>query len=254
MLGNRNLTQILGAVAVGRNYTALINMARYYPKFWQNTIRYLTASGEYPSEIQIRTPKGIISPTLYSSHDLLTANEIFCRNDYFAEQRDRIILDIGSNIGISALYFLTRNNDAKCYLYEPDERNVSRLRKNLAGFEGRYTLVQKAVAAEAGQVEFGIESTGRYGGIGIKTDQSIVVDCLAINDVLAATLEKERIIDVFKLDTEGIEIDTVTAIKPEHLRRIRKIFIEGIPDRGWLADLFSKKQYGSVCQLTNKHL
>jgi FkbM family methyltransferase len=254
MLGNRPVTQILGAIFVGRNYTALYNMARFYPKFWQNTIRYLTATGRYPSEIQIRTPDGIISPMLYSPHDLLTANEIFCRLDYFADENDRIILDIGSNIGISALYFLTRNKEAKCYLYEPDERNVARLRKNLAGFEARYSLVQKAVAAEAGQFEFGIEETGRYGGIGIKTDRSIIVDCLAINDVLATILAKEPIIDIFKLDTEGIEIKTVSAIQPEHLRRIRKIFIEGIPEPGWLADLFEQKQYGSVCQLTNRHI
>jgi FkbM family methyltransferase len=252
LLGNRNMKQILGAVLGKQHYIALINMARNYPEFWQNIFRYLTGSGQYPYKIFIRTPEGIISPTLYSHHDLLTVNEIFCRCDYFANKNDKIIVDFGSNIGISALYFLTRSKESKCYLYEPYERNIVKLRKNLTGFDERYILAEKAVSNEVGKVEFGIEPTGRYGGIGIKTGQIITVDCLDVNNVLAEILEKEQIIDILKIDTEGVEIRTVEAIKHELAKRIRKVYIEAHPERSLQATLFWQKQSGSVCQLIRK--
>ena len=69
-----------------------------------------------------------------------TVNEVFCRQDYGADASIRAVVDVGSNIGISALYFLTRSPDCRAWLYEPVPRNVERLRGNLAGYEDRYAL------------------------------------------------------------------------------------------------------------------
>ena len=168
MLGNRGMKQILRAVFGKQHYIALINMAKNYQDFLENTARYLTGIGSYPYDIKIGTPTGIIEPRLYTHHDILTVNEIFCRLDYLADESIKTVVDVGSNIGISALYFLSRNNESKCYLYEPDKRNTEKLKKNLFGFSKRYSLCEKAISHESGQLEMGIEATGRYGGIGIK--------------------------------------------------------------------------------------
>lgn len=40
---------------------------------------------------------------------MMTFNEIFLRMDYFLPEDARTVLDLGSNKGISALYFLTRH-------------------------------------------------------------------------------------------------------------------------------------------------
>ena len=133
MLGNRRLNQVLKAFVGWQHYIALVNMYRHYPEPRDNVLRYLTGSGHYPYSIKVKTPAGMNRPTLYSHHDLLTVNEIFCRLDYFASDDIKTIVDLGSNIGISALYFLTRNTASQCYLYEPDPRNVEKLRKNLLG-------------------------------------------------------------------------------------------------------------------------
>lgn len=252
MLGNRDFWQIIKAVFQRHHYVALFNMVKNYPDFMDNFNRYLTGSGKYPYNIKVRTPIGVIAPRIYSHHDILTVNEIFCRCDYFADKTIRTVVDIGSNIGISAMYFLTRNRDAVCYLYEPDARNTEKLRNNLVGFEERYHLVQAAVSCEKGKVDFGVEPTGRYGGIGVKTDITIIVDCLNINDVIGEVLEEVELIDVLKIDTEGMEIKTVEAIKPELARRINKIYAEACPTRDLHPDLFSQLQYGTVCQWTNK--
>jgi FkbM family methyltransferase len=254
MLGNRSLNQILKAIAGRQHYIALWNMIKYYPDFLSNFKRYLTASGHYPYQTGIKSPIGTINPTLYSYHDLLTVNEIFCRLDYLADTDVSVVVDIGSNIGISALYFLTRNETSRCYLYEPDPKNIEKLKKNLSGYEQRFRLTEVAISDESGVVEFGIEPTGRYGGIGVQTTESIQVKCLNINDILDKITAKESVIDILKIDTEGIEVKTVQAISRENLQHIKKIYLEARPASFLHPDVFTQKQYGSVCQLTKKIL
>jgi FkbM family methyltransferase len=162
-------------------------------------------------------------------------------------------VDIGSNIGISALFFLTRNDHSRCHLYEPVPENVKRLRDNLAGFEDRYDLHEAAVADRAGRVEFGVEPTGRYGGIGINYERSIEVDCLEINRVLEDVLEREGEIDLLKLDIEGMELLTVRAIRPELLRRIGIVYFECEAEPGDIGgEGFERSYANSTCALRNR--
>lgn len=225
-VGGRSLKQIAGALTERRHYHALRKMTLQYPRFPEMLGRYLLGTGRYPFEAAVRTPLGTVTPTLYSRHDVLTVNEIFCREDYRAGPETLVVVDLGSNIGLSALYFLTRSPETRCYLYEPVPENLDRLERNLAAFRPRYELSTSAVGAEAGTVEFGVEETGRYGGIGVATGATIRVDCLAINDVLARVLEKEGHIDILKIDTEGVEEPTLRAIDRKHLARIRTIYAE----------------------------
>ena len=254
MFGNRRIGRICAAPFQLRHYRALCNMACVCGNFVGNMRRYLTERGEYPYDLNLRTPIGRMPIRLYNPHDLLTLNEIFCRVDYPADRNTRVVVDLGSNIGISALYFLTRNLECFCYLFEPDIRNVAKLKKTLEGMESRYALTEKAVSHVAGQVEFGIESTGRYGGIGAKTGQSVSVECLEINAVLRSVLERADYIDVLKVDTEGVEIPTVEAIQPELLARIKRIYVEATPSQTIRPEMFRRRQYGGVCQLTNRNL
>jgi FkbM family methyltransferase len=251
MVGNRRLTTILSALFERRHYVALANMGRLYPDFPTMLFRYLTARGAYPYQCEVRTPSGPVRPTLYTHHDLLTVNEIFCRQDYFADQTTRVVVDIGSNIGISALYFLTRSPAVRCYLYEPDPRNVQRLNENLRGFETRFVLREVAVSDVGGRARFGVEPTGRYGGLTAETGDYIDVECVGINDVLETILAREGAIDILKVDSEGVEISTVRAIKPEHASQIRHIYLEARPGVALHPETHRQEQYGEVCRLTN---
>jgi FkbM family methyltransferase len=252
MLGYRSSSRLRRAITGRQHYVALLNMARHYPDFIGNLSRYLGGGGAYPYRIRVRTPIGTIAPLLSSHDDLLTVNEVFCRLDYQVPRDIRTVVDLGSNIGISALYFLTRNPEARCYLYEADVRNTPRLRANLQDFEARYHLVEKAVADRSGQFEFGIEATGRYGGIGIQGTETVTVDCVEINSVLEQVLQQRGSIDVLKLDIEGLEIATVAAIRAEYASRIRLIVAEARPDRVLLPEHFEQSQYGGICRLRNR--
>jgi FkbM family methyltransferase len=208
-----------------RNYAALWRMWRVYPSFRESVARYLLARGEYPYECQARTPAGLVAPTLYSTHDMWTMNEVFCRQDYAADPGAKVVVDIGSNIGISALFFLT-TSPCHCWLFEPVPRNVERLRRNLSGYEDRFELRQVAVAEARGRVEFGVEDSGRYGGIGVKTGRTMDVECVGINDVLEEVLGSAPAVDILKIDTEGTELDIIRAVRPELLRRVRTAYLE----------------------------
>ncbi len=244
--------RVLRALAGPQHYRALANMARVYPDPRDALARYLWGAGDYPARVAVRTPAGVVRPCLYTGHDMLTLNEVFCRLDYACGADPRVVVDIGSNIGLSALYFLTRRSRPVCYLYEPDPRNVARLRDNLAEYADRWTLDEVAVAAAGGRVRFGTEPTGRYGGVGVAGTNVIEVDCVAINDVLEHALVREGRIDVVKLDTEGLEVATVRAMDPALLRHVGAIFMEAAPDTPVHPALFTQQQDGSICRLTRR--
>jgi FkbM family methyltransferase len=208
------------------HYVALWNMIRVYPRPAENFRRYVFLKGGYPYRCRLRTPVGEVGVDLYGPADMLTVNEVFCRLDYAAPANVQTIVDIGSNIGVSALYFLTRNPHSHVHAFEPNPANVSRLRGNLSAFEGRYELDESAVSDFEGTVEFGIERTGRYGGIGQSREETISVMCRDINNVLEEVLAGAGTIDVLKIDTEGHELRTVQAIRRTLLRRIRVIYFE----------------------------
>ena len=157
----------MAAALFGRqHYRAALNMLRSYVRPIEGWRRYLFQSGNYPAAFEVRTPLGVVRPVLYSYHDFLTLNEVFCRKDYQVDRNLKTVLDVGSNIGISALFFLTRSDDIRVHCYEPLPQNVERLRENTAQFSDRVCIHDTAVGIENGEVEFGYEATGRYGGIG----------------------------------------------------------------------------------------
>jgi FkbM family methyltransferase len=247
----RHLENIPQAILDRRRYRTFGHMYSSYPRFWKNLGRFLSARGAYPYVCEIRTPIGIVSPTLYSSHDFFTMNEIFCRSDYELDSWPSTVVDIGSNIGMSALYFLTRSKDNYCYLYEPNPANVERLKRNLSHFEERISLSSSAVGNITGDVAFGIEPTGRYGGIGVKTSTQITVPCLHINDVIENALKKNDRVDLLKIDTEGAELATVQAIDPRFYPRIRRIYFEAEPPGKVLPPPFKQEQHWTICRLIN---
>lgn len=226
MLGGRPASLILRSALERQQYAGLLRMRGLYPDPLAFARRYLLGTGDYPYAQPVVTPAGRISPTLRSHHDAITLQEVFARQDYRAGADLGTVVDLGSNIGLSALYFLTRNDRSRVWCYEPVPGNVAALRANLAGYESRYTVREAAVADRAGMLEFGVEPSGRYGGLGAALQETIHVETREINDVLAEALAEAGAIDLLKLDTEGAEVASVRAIAPEHLRRIRTIVFE----------------------------
>lgn len=179
-----------------------------------------------PQSIAVRTPTGRVAFDVYSPDDVVTAVECFAKEDYGTLGEARCVVDVGSNIGISVLYFLTRHPHCRVHAFEPDPRNVERLRRNLRAFEGRYTLDAAAVGPDAGRAMFGRESTGRYGGLGLNFADRIEVEVRGAEAVMADILAREGTIDLLKLDIEGQEKPVLASLSPLTLSRIRCIAAE----------------------------
>lgn len=251
-IAGRDVGTVAKSVLQRRHYTAARNMLRRYKRPVQMFVRYLTGTGHYPCTVQVRTPLSWLELHLYTPHDLLTVNEIFCRDDYFADADDKIIVDFGSNIGISAAYFLTRNPEAVAYLFEPLPSNITKLRTNLSPFEGRYVLEEVAVGPEDGEVQFGWEETGRYGGVNATFGNSLTVMCRNSKQVLQDVVAKHGRIDILKVDIETLEEAVVNDIPVELARSINKIYVEFVFGTNPLAETHTLSQYGDIAQFTRR--
>jgi FkbM family methyltransferase len=176
--------------------------------------RYITQRGAYPWDVSIKTPAGLVPVRLYSRHDLLTLNEIFCRRDY-GNEAPSLVVDVGANIGLAALFWLTRRTGSRVWCYEPNPENIPRLRRTLNGYEARYTLVEAAIGPFATRARFTFDSSGRYGRLSDVLDMGaeLEVPVLSLRDELARVERSEgRAVDLVKLDTEGSEPELLASL------------------------------------------
>ena len=234
-------------------YLAFINIFIYFKSPLKILIRYVFEMGNYPENIFVRTPLGLQCMTAFSHHDLITIIECFGKLDYAAPQSLSVVVDFGSNIGISALYFLTRNEGVKVYLFEPVPRNIERLKQNLKGFEERYELRECAVGIEDGCLDFACDDTGRYGGL-IKggaihfsqwdPKQIMRVNVVSANKILDEILTQQKYADIVKIDVEGYENKILGTLKEEALARIERIYAETNNSQNLPG--FSRERYGGV--------
>jgi len=192
------------------------------------------------NEISLRTPIGRVRAHLNGPVDLSTLFGVFCRDDYRVGPDLKVAVDIGANIGMTSLYFLSRNSTSLVYAYEPVPQNTKRLLVNIAPFGSRCELSPVAVGARSGTVDFGVEPTGKFGGIKVASSERISVSCTGINDLLERVLSKHSEIDCLKIDVEGTERETLAGISREFWSRIGCVYAENCNSSSFMPENFSR--------------
>ena len=197
---------------------------------------------------------GITEIEILNSLDYFTINEIFGSEIYYANNTPQVFLDLGSNIGCSELYFLSRNNSNIVYGCEPVPRLYNQLNKNINSCKDRVHNQNVAISDVDGEVSMGIEDSGRYGGIGVVTGENITVQSRNINTILQEIFSKHEYIDIVKIDIEGVEQTVINAIDKEYLKRIKLIYVEAgdefiYPDN--LKDCFKAINHRGICNFVN---
>ena len=154
--------------------------------------------------------------------------DIFVRRIYhFAAQRpDPVILDCGSNIGMSILYFKRAYPSSRIIGFEPDPSIYPYLKENVefAGLRD-VKLMQAAVAAKDGSLQF--FSDGKYGSCLAEYSgtappagwKEYHVPCVRLREYLTEP------VDFLKLNIEGAEGD-VLADSRDRLRNVREMVVE----------------------------
>lgn len=141
----------------------------------------------------------------------------------------KVVLDIGANIGIAALYFAATFPSATVHSFEPVPANCEVLRAN-ARAQPRIQPHCFALGAEDGELElFDSDDQANLGGfsshgLGVNAARSQKVPVRHAGRALAE-LGVTRA-DVIKIDTEGAEWEILTALDPALLRGVRVIMGE----------------------------
>jgi FkbM family methyltransferase len=139
----------------------------------------------------------------------------------------KVILDIGSNIGASIIYFHHRFPDAKLFGFEPHPDTFRVLQKNVAHLPGvtvfNYGLgaTHERLAVRADKVNFGAFSTdGRFKDRG---HPAATVECEVrrLDDVLSENAIDQ--VDLIKIDCEGAEADVFSTLPDEILHHCQWI-------------------------------
>lgn len=111
------------------------------------------------------------------------------------------ILDIGANIGIFSMLCREKWNQSHITCIEPIPFNVVQLRKNVGNYA---QIISAAVREKSGVDEIYIGDnfvTSSFFQIGRQTQNKLLVECIAANDLPS--------FELVKIDTEGCEVEII---------------------------------------------
>ena len=133
-------------------------------------------------------------------------NEIIFQEHYkfSSSSTNPVIIDCGSNIGISVLYFKRLFKNAHLTAVEADPIIADILRKNLSMNGVRAEVIEKAVWKTSGdQLSFG--SKGSDEGSLFSNENTIFVESIRLKDLI----NEHEHIDLLKIDIEAAEMEVL---------------------------------------------
>jgi FkbM family methyltransferase len=160
----------------------------------------------FPKMVTLNLPAYGMVPVRTNGYDHSLMSQIFVRKDYQMEARGvRHILDLGANIGMSAVFLHRLFPDAEIACVEPSPGNTPVLKRaiELNGIDGR--IFEGAIGAESGFVDLFLSerpdcNSVIYGG---EPAQTIRVPQFSVPQIMEQMGWDS--IDVLKLDIEGAE-------------------------------------------------
>jgi FkbM family methyltransferase len=116
-------------------------------------------------------------------------------------QENGLIVDLGANIGLAALYCFDRYRPKRIICVEPNPHNIPLLTANLSGIQDKVTIVHGAISSSTGMVSF--DSSAETWGGAIK-EGGEPVPSYTMSDLVRQYCGAERI-SLLKVDIEGAE-------------------------------------------------
>ena len=224
-IGKRPLREVINRVFRKDLFEIIKNFFIVHKNPIQAMYEEFFTKGKYPKLIETKIGVKI---KLFSYGDFSTFNLVFCRQDYLADKKINAVLDIGSNIGITAHYWLFKNPKVKIYCYEPSKRNFKRLTENTKKFKKNIELKQSAVSNFNGYSKLYKSETGVNDSIIDKVSKDFdKIKVIKINDILKKIFSNFKNLDILKIDTEGCERVILKSIDKKYFKKIRIINIEG---------------------------
>ena len=149
---------------------------------------------------------------------------VFFNNEYgVLDIKNKIVIDIGANIGDSAIYFAIQGAK-KVIALEPFPANFELAKKNieLNNLTGKIELIQAGCASKSGKIFIDSTISGSDSILSNVTD-GFEVSLLSLDDIV-----KTYHIDsgILKIDCEGCERDVILNSSKNSLQKFSQLFIE----------------------------
>jgi FkbM family methyltransferase len=172
----------------------------------------------------------VFYPRKAIASDSFVFGETFVRHEYgFIDNfiKGSTVLDVGANVGDTALYFVARGAQ-KVVAFEPHPELFGLAKKNIDANVGdaRVELASYGVGKEDGEIECREDNddgpTGTFGLTGRQVGRKVTLKIKSFSGVLDAYPKA----DVVKMDCEGAEYGAFESCTDEQLRRICVFAIE----------------------------
>ena len=153
---------------------------------------------------------------------LFGLKEIFIDKAYSQQlPPNAVVIDCGSNIGLSIIYIKQLYPDATVIAFEPDEKNFELLQKNINSFQlNNVTLHKAAVWITNDPLQFTVTGTmGSSISTSAENGKTVTVQGFRLKDILT------KKVDFLKIDIEGAEYEVLKDIVPQ-LQHVQNLFIE----------------------------
>lgn len=162
-----------------------------------------------------------------NTSDISTFEQIFIRKDYEIDIdfEPKLIIDGGAYIGLSAVYFTNRFNNAKIIAIEPAKSNIELFKKNTENYDN-VTLIKAALWSQSKALVVKDVGLGEWGYLVndiVKNDED-TIQGVTIDELLKNS--RFPYIDILKLDIEGSEVELFTQNYGQWLGKVKVLIIE----------------------------
>jgi FkbM family methyltransferase len=154
--------------------------------------------------------------------DIATVINNIIREEYGqfrSKKQPHSMIDAGAYIGDTSAYFLSKYPSLKVVALEPDAENEKIARKNLAAYEGRVHLLNKALSSSSGIVHV----AGTFDSALI-SNSGRVVESTTVTGLM--TIMGWDNLDILKMDIEGAELDVLDQTADSWLPRVDLLILE----------------------------
>lgn len=180
-----------------------------------------------PKNKKVYFRNGIIINLSDNPEDIVTVFIVFIKKEYGNIAKDSTILDLGANIGTFSVY-ASIAGAKKIHAYEPNTEAYDLLCKNIE-LNNLLNIViphKKAISSISyTQVKFPAEASPQNKIIeGDECEEYELVNTINLKDIVGEN--NLDIVDLLKLDCQGIEYDIINNIDLETISRICSIKME----------------------------
>ena len=172
------------------------------PELGENIVKIVHKNYKYPIFLRNKTTDvGIFQSIIQEG-----------KYEFQVNKTPDVIIDAGSNIGLSVIYFAEKYPSARIIAIEPEDSNYKLLKKNTEGYSNIH-LIKAGVWNSVGESTILMGEGGRKDGfvVGTENDYQNIKTLKKVGNIKTVTIDKilhdfnfEKV-DILKIDIEGSE-------------------------------------------------